>query len=486
MDFIAKNYREPLPRNTKFPVIVLHSDTWNDFGYVITFHVILYKSANESIDIGDIKILEKDNRFTQLPASFSKLESNQCSLGQSLEYYELLKRYLPNDFIAVLLVLNDIATNHDLAKEFESEAGYKDALFRFGSAEKAFDEAALLLFENRRKINETLAFTYTVRFNEATADHRVDFNFMKDDSLPFRINVLIGKNGTGKTRFLGSMVESISGVSSGENFEPYNPLFNKIIAISYSSFDDFPKPPQTTVFNYKYIGLRTEKEEVISDFQLGRKLREAFNSILANARTEFWFGIANKIIPLVHLGLNDVGDLNALWVKNISYEKAKRLSSGQSIILFILTELIANIQPQSLILFDEPETHLHPSAIAQLMNSFYDILDQFESCAIMSTHSPIIIQDVPAKYISVFERQGNLPIIRRLSLETFGENISELTSIAFGTIDVKELYKTYLENILKNDFGGITAVNEAFSNKLSFNAQLYLTAFEQNQSNEKP
>ena len=484
MNFISKNYRDPLPRNITFPVIVLHNDTWNDFGYFITFHVILFKSQRESIVIGDIKILEKEKETTSLPASFPKLESTQCSLGQTLEYYELLKHNLPDDFKEILMSLNDIAINHDLAKDFEAERGYKDALFRFSSAEKAFDEASLLLFENRRKINESLAFSYSMRIEEATAEHKVGFDFINDENLPYRINVLIGKNGTGKTRFLGSMVESISGVNPEQRFEPYNPLFNKIIAISYSSFDDFPKPPQTTIFSYKYIGLRTEKEDVISDRQLGVKLRQAFTYILENDRAEIWFNITNKIIPLSHLGLDQIDDLTTAWVKNISYEKAKRLSSGQSIILFILTELIANIQPQSLILFDEPETHLHPSAIAQLMICFYDILYRFESYAVISTHSPIIIQDVPAKYISVFERHGNLPIIRKLSLETFGENISELTSIAFGTVDVKELYKTYLESLSKANFGGIEEINRLFDNKLSFNAQLYLAAIEP--KNEKP
>lgn len=55
----------------------------------------------------------------------------------------------------------------------------------------------------------------------------------------------------------------------------------------------------------------------------------------------------------------------------------KTFSSGQAIFIYILTEILANIRYDSLIIFDEPETHLHPNAISQLINSIHLLVKNF-------------------------------------------------------------------------------------------------------------
>ena len=482
INFCIKGYKTCFQPNTNFPLLALVEDGWDDYGHHILFKLILYKSMNEEIEIGNIKILDKRTNNTKLPHTFTELDNNYCSLGQSLEFYEKIKKNFPQTFREVLKSLNDIATNYEIAEQFQNTDGYVSGLLRFSSAEKAFKEARMLLFENRKVINEDLHFTYSVTVGGANSKHEVNFDFKNIVELPFRINVLIGKNGTGKTQFLGSMVNSISGVKCKDSFQPYNPLFRKVIAISYSLFDDFPKPPETTVFSYKYIGLRGQAEEIVSDEKLGEKLKKSLTTILDEDRSVFWFDFVGKIIKLDYLGLNTASDLTETWIQELSYKNVKRLSSGQSITLFILTELIANIQDESLILFDEPETHLHPSAISQLLNVFFEILEKYKSYAIISTHSPIIIQDIPSKYITIFDREGDSPIIRKLPLESFGENISTLTSTIFGTIDVKELYKIFLEQM---SYKSIETINELFDSSLSINAQLYLAAMKNIEQNEK-
>lgn len=434
-------------------------------------------------EVGDIKILDVKTKSTSLTDHFTALDDDYCSLGQSLEYYTNLKRLLPETYHKVLADLKDVAFFTDLQREFENEGGYRNSLLRFGSAEKALQNAKLYLEENRLKESDDLEFTYVCKIEAASEPHVVKFNFKATKEMPYRINVLIGKNGTGKTYFLGSLVNAISGVDENPNFSPFIPLFSRVIAISYSLFDDFPKPAETTIFSYKYIGLRTKSEEIVSDEALSIKLQAAFKLIVKNEREDEWYSIVNQIVPLENLGLKTSDDLTATWISNISYQQAKRLSSGQSIILFILTELLSSIQTESLILFDEPETHLHPTAIAQLMNCLAKILDTYKSFAIISTHSPIIIQDVPAKYISVFERIGNLPLVKKLPIESFGENLSVLTNTVFGTSDIKEFYKKQFERLERMDFSE-EQINQIFDNKLSFNAKLYVAALFS--GNEKP
>jgi predicted ATPase len=484
MNYYEDFYRRKGGSQIIYPCLSFNKDNWDDYGFKTTFKVYYYADQRNGEEVGDIKILDTSTQYTIVPDAFNSLGTEQCSLGQSLEYYANIKRLFSETYEAILNDLKDVAISTDLAAKFEETDGFRSGLMRFGSAEKAFKNAKLFLDENLMRESETLYFTYLCKIEAASEPHIVDFDFKKTSELPFRINVIIGKNGTGKTHYLGSLVNAISGVDDKKNFTPFIPLFNRIIAISYSLFDDFPKPAETTIFSYKYIGLRTSSEAIVSDDRLSEKLQSAFKLIVKNDRQYEWYNIVNKIVPLEHIGLEAANDINDSWITQLSYQKARRLSSGQSIILFILTELIASIQEESLILFDEPETHLHPTAIAQLMNCFTEILNTYNSFAIISTHSPIIIQDVPAKYISVFERIGNLPLIKKLPIESFGENLSVLTNTVFGTADIKELYKKHFERLESRIFSD-EEINKIFNNKLSFNAMLYVAALF-SVDNEKP
>ncbi|KRT15936.1 hypothetical protein ASU31_10520 [Pedobacter ginsenosidimutans] len=488
MQFYKKGFKEPLTIKNIYPCIAFVKDSWDDDGFTILFDAFYYTSYSDFKPVGRIKILDRNTKSTLLNESFEYLNQDQCSLGQNLEFYETLKRLVPNGFIEILECLNDIAWTGGLAFDFQDVDGYNNALLRFTSAQRAFQEARSMLINDVRKVHENLNFTYRTLLSGAEAEHEAHFNFIKSDDLPYRINVIIGKNGTGKTQYLGRMIDDISGSRKVQRlpFSPYIPLFNKFITISYSLFDDFPKPPETTVFNYKFIGLRGENDIVISDQHLALKLQEALLKIVELDRSEEWYDILNRIIPLQSLQLNSGNELTNSWIKEFHYfRRERRLSSGQSILFFVLTELIAHITEESLVIFDEPETHLHPSAIAQLIKSFSEILEAYKSFAIISTHSPIIIQDVPAKYINVFDRIDNTPIVRKLHLESFGENISVLTDSVFQTVDVKELYKTQFEKLINQQLMSEDQINALFDNKLSFNAMLYLTSLFQNNSNEE-
>ena len=52
--------------------------------------------------------------------------------------------------------------------------------------------------------------------------------------------------------------------------------------------------------------------------------------------------------------------------------------------------------------------------------------------AIVATHSPVVLQEVPAKCVSVISRSGQRVRIRRPRTETFAENVGTLTRKVFG------------------------------------------------------
>lgn len=152
------------------------------------------------------------------------------------------------------------------------------------------------------------------------------------------------------------------------------------------------------------------------------------------------------------------------------------LSSGQNIILYIITEIVANIRLDTLLLFDEPETHLHPNAISQLVNTIYDLVNEFQSYCIIATHSPLIIQEMLSKNVYILERFGELLAIRKLNIETFGANLTTLTDEVFGNREVPKQYKLILEDLVNQNytFEKILSLLESDEVPLSLNARMYI------------
>jgi predicted ATP-dependent endonuclease of OLD family len=115
---------------------------------------------------------------------------------------------------------------------------------------------------------------------------------------------------------------------------------------------------------------------------------------------------------------------------------------------------MAWIQPNTLVLFDEPETHLHPNAVASLFLVLTDILSSYDSYAVVATHSPVVIQEIPSKRVIVFRRTENITVAEPLHLESFGESVTELTRHVFETVEIENLYRRTLETPFQNRVNG--------------------------------
>ena len=69
------------------------------------------------------------------------------------------------------------------------------------------------------------------------------------------------------------------------------------------------------------------------------------------------------------------------------------LSTGYKIVLHVIVSSVAHTTSKSLILFDEPEMHLPPPLIAALMKSMRIVLEEKNAFAVVSTHSPVVLQE---------------------------------------------------------------------------------------------
>jgi len=113
------------------------------------------------------------------------------------------------------------------------------------------------------------------------------------------------------------------------------------------------------------------------------------------------------------------------------------LSSGHKIILNTLISLVQHVEEKTLVLIDEPETHLHPPLLAAFIRAVSDMLVLRNAVAIIATHSPVVLQEVPKSCVKVLERVDDSVTVRLPATETFAENLGSLTHHVFG-LEVRE------------------------------------------------
>jgi ABC-type multidrug transport system ATPase subunit len=459
----------------EYPYVVLTRDNWDDFGYRTLYAVEIFINESTQIYLGAVKILHGSNKITLIPDKFKKLTETFFTLGQNIEYYERLVDLGSTICDNYLKALNDLALNEEaltVASEFD---GLETSLLRNSEAQKTLHEAKYLFINNDFVIpNNIFKFTFNYKSKIKNEFNSVHFDFQENEHLPFRINALIGKNGTGKTRLLAELANSLSGYSSKYGgFTPSRPVFSRVIAISYSYFDEFKKPRSTKEFSYRYCGFRT-KDGLMSKRQLEHKLNESVSEIKRLDLIHFW----KKLLSMA------IDNAILIGIERSISEVQNELSSGQKIILTTITELLANIRMESLLLYDEPELYLHPDAISDMMKIINKILEKFNSYAVVSTHSPIVLQEIPSKYVNVIEKNGDIPLIRKLGIECFGEDLNSITEDVFGVSQQDNLYKLWFTELIKKQYSYNDIIN-IYEGKLSFNAKVFIKTLIKNRSDAK-
>lgn len=485
LTFVVRRRGQAIPASPQ-PTFVLGTDNWDDYGHKVQFHLLYVDASGGQTRIGAVKILQRTSAddapielasTTQLPATFSELGSHYVSLGQEDTYYKNLHSLFDQESTDVLDALRDIAWRPALAADFEPTSAFRNALMRENGAHRArrFGHAWAL----GAPVNEKLAFTYNGLIEGADAPVEVAFAFNRNDPVPGRIVGIIGRNAVGKTRFLASLGADLAQISRTsaekltqreERFPDGRPLFTRIIAISYSAFDRFKRPAPDSASSYVYCGIRNDKGNLsrasLVDAYLQNQARIRELGLQAD-----WTRHMQTILGDLseHLTSSLQAEINS---PDVGETALSLLSSGQSILAHFVTALLAWIQPNSLVLFDEPETHLHPNAVASLFLVLSEILVEFDSYAVVATHSPLVIQEIPASRVLVFQREQNVTVANLLPLESFGESVTELTRHVFETIEVDSVYRRTLKELAQEE--SAEQVMRRFGRGLSLNAEAYL------------
>lgn len=450
---------------------ILHVDNWNDYSFITMFYLTVFDENGVKHEIGNVKIGFKGQKeevptFSTLDRTFSSLSKNYFSLGDGLEYYKNISKLNDKLKKEILVSLNDIVLQPERLKEIENENVLNTSLFRGVALSEIYGQFNRVL----NGLSELSDFYFS--FN------RFGINGLSDLNLPFDVKVgsipstnihaCIGRNGCGKTTILNGMIEAITKPDNKEYFftdtqefgesRIHKGYFRSLISVSFSAFDPFtpPKeqPDRTKGTQYFYIGLKHSENQGLKSLD---DLRLEFVTALIGClriekKKELWIKAIEKLSSDTNFSDMELSSLihqydilknqkidiqvdNNLF-RDLFYDRIKkylsRMSSGHAIVLFTITRLVDTVGEKSLVLLDEPEVHLHPPLLSAFLRALSDLLDARNGVAIIATHSPVVLQEIPKSCVWKVLRSREALSVTRADIETFGENLGVLTREVFS------------------------------------------------------
>jgi predicted ATPase len=480
----------------EYPTTILRRDNWDDYTFKTMFQAQVFLGPDQSLDLDNVKIFRRGqgSQPTELPDTFESLGEEYCSLGQATSYYEMLRtagRALYEPFLAAL---RDIVFLPHVREAFIHEDGVQTSLLRFGGAQRALEDAPALFGGDGQAAPAAMAFGYRL----PGALEPTEFRFADTETLPGRLAVVIGYNGAGKTRMLASLAMlayhderkrvAPDFVAEHGSFVGPAPSFGAIIAVSYSAFDEFQVPrtrgphnvSAASARNYTYCGLRQidggtvspslkSIDELTEEFHAARaraleKRREdSLVAALAPIAEEPSF---QTIVELPHAAAPDEA-----WRATFA-----ELSTGHKIVLHIVVQLVAHLERGAIVLIDEPELHLHPPLLAAMLRSIGISLDRHESFAVVATHSPVVLQEVPRKSVKVLRRDFRSVVIEAPEIETFAENVGLLTRYVFNLDSSRTDYQGVLRRLAQDHT--IDEIDALFDGSMSSQARSLVFSYQ--------
>ena len=453
-------------------MVCLAREEWDDFGFRTKFYGTLFGGPVDAggTPLGAVKILHRDSLVTANAIAglfptlgFEALPEDFASLWQDATAYERIRAHLAGAAADFLIRLRDVAADPLHAERFERGGGWATSLVRFPNALEALRRGRELFVGGELESVAT-SFTYRLRNVRGALTHEVDIDFDPTNPLG-RVFVLVGANGTGKTSLLSSLADRLSGRSdrAGSRGEtvPADVAYS-VLAISYSAFDRFERPNRGMVAAYRYSGLRDRVDRphrIDVDGRIGElilHLRSAAPALRTQIRAAL---VGLEILPAEEED----------WTQGEFETFADRMgtwSAGHQIVALIVSHAILWTRKRTLLLFDEPELHLHPTLLSSLLRTLGKILAEQDAFCIVATHSPIPLQEVPTRFVRILERVGTMVHAAKLPEQTFGAELGELVDRVFRFGPESRNFRTEVDDLLGTD-GGVAKVRLALGGKLS-------------------
>jgi ABC-type cobalamin/Fe3+-siderophores transport system ATPase subunit len=461
MLFSVVNSPRQILKSAKKAVFLIE-DNWDDWGKFRTvFEIVVFDHSGKRFEPGSIKLgefglkssgeIQPGYRSPTLERMFDTLDDRYFSLGTDETYYETLNQLPGNLQKDILLGLKDCAFDLKLFDKAIDEEVMQESLLR-GVTEKNVRNRLHRLARGDAKLTE---FHFKYIFPEMRGDTEspvLDFHVLPNSMPPTNVHVLIGRNGVGKTYCMQHLSRTLLGESNsgnpvgkllpiGDDSEDWS--FAGLIAVSFSAFDNFDLPQaKKTSIRYAIIGLRQSSDDkgenvsiVKTPKQLAKDFSKSFKLCRHGLRVERWrsaVATLEKDPLFAEANITDLLELNDKRWSNAAEKLFSRLSSGHAIVLLTITRLVELVDEKTIVLLDEPESHLHPPLLSAFIRSLSNLLFSRNGVAIIATHSPVVLQEVPKLCVWMLRRTGGISNAERPILETFGENVGVLTREVFG------------------------------------------------------
>lgn len=334
-------------------------------------------------------------------------------------------------------------------------------------------------------------FAFTARLPSADNPYTLAFRFKCNGLFRDRVSVLIGRNGVGKTQLLKSIVDGLHSDHVEGFVRPhFLPAFRPSRVLVFSSVPTDPFPRSIGAWHgidYEYFAVNafneTQGDALLAALVACKKSdeRKMFGENRDKSRMDviqdavepmgLWHGLHLPLRPrrngdeLPHVlevegksyfwigqRLNERNSIRLIqqidWTRPMvifgDEMRPRRLSSGEYAMLRFAAQASAAIEHGSLLLLDEPETHLHPNFVSDLMAILDNLLQSTKSIAIIATHSAYVVRETPRDRVNILTLDGRDIRIDTPRMQTFGATIDSISQFIFGDTAIPHRYQKTL------------------------------------------
>lgn len=511
------------------------SSGWNDFGFKVKCKFELLVPDTKLSFSGDMFIgfLPPENALVTDLEAFKKknyslaqllplLNKQQLNREPSIRFFTMLpnmggyrnivEQLGVEETANFLNSVNDLVYNKDINEKWFSEA-IKSEVFTLGFMRNsepffAFSNADSVLGgveeEVFKGISQQLNLKYTL--DGFDNSHDIKLLYSSESLIPKRINILIGKNGLGKSQALKSFCRAALQtkdelISLKDKAQVGGrPMINRLLAIATpgETQNTFPaERRKTQKLFYRRLSLtRNSRTKVTRSIgELLVQLARSEEMIGEESRWDLFYKSLAEVLAVDELSipLNDNTSVPLKYIKHFSGEQhtlelwAKidknsdprfklgntlyPLSSGQLTFFKFALLCCLYIENGSFVLMDEPETHMHPNMISDFVDLLDFLLEKTGSQALIATHSAYFVREISREQVHVFTNQGKEVSIVNPRLRTFGADVDSISQFVFDEdVDNKLVDKIY------NKIKTLTfeEVEEQLESELSMSAMMNL------------
>lgn len=446
------------------------------------------------------------------------------TLFTSIEIYRKLIREIGVDEATLVLEsINDMSfanASRSKAKWFaeaQRERAFTESLIRSSEAFFAFSNASFLLDGLEEERLDSVSSTLRLKFQlEGFGNsHELSFTFDKASVFPKNIAVVIGKNGVGKSQALAKLVVAALSNDTAvfSDSEGQRPMISRILALATpgETANTFPPPPRKRqrAIDYRRLSLARGSTGASATglTDLVHQLARSNEEIRSERRWSLFKNALKNVLDLESVAFrlhpevdssNEYGfpESNYAGLDDFTFGNEERrlelrrrlvltdpprmhiagkffpMSSGQISFFRFALQACLYIENGTLVLLDEPETHLHPNLISEFVLLLNELLTTTGSIAIISTHSAYFVRELPRSQVLVL-RSTNTDTGKAISCErprlgTLGSNVGAISHFVF-----EDDLNTVLSRVAKDK--AFTAVTlEQNKDEISLEAYLNL------------